>query len=201
VTESLAAGRKTPIDQIERSADTPHLPKEIENLLDAAIHRSVDAAIHASGLKLARPQEQEIVQRVSRDATIAVQQTISASYYGPIPPPAMLGEFDRVVPGLAAQIVTMALAEQKHRHRWERTALRNDIFMQSGALALGWVLAGGALIGAFVFGMENKVIPMSIILGVPALQMIRVVVVGNQPKAPLAPSATAPPKARNKRNR
>ncbi|MGD0109278.1 MAG: DUF2335 domain-containing protein [Rhodopila sp.] len=132
---------------------------------------------------------------------MAFQQTISATYHGPIPPPLMLGEFERVVPGLAMQIVGMALAEQAHRHRWERKALWNDIFMQSGALTLGWVLAGTALIGAFVLGVDDKPIPMTILLSVPAIQMIKAIVGGNRPQGPLTPPAQATPKTRSKRTR
>jgi hypothetical protein len=122
-------------------------------LLDAAIRQSIDKALRDAGVALPGPKESEIAQRVSREVTVAFQHEISASYQGPLPPPEMPGQFDQVVPGLSREIVNMAAKEQSHRHLWERRALLNDIFMQSGGLALGWILAGGALLGAFYFGM------------------------------------------------
>ncbi len=116
----------------ENEPSSLNIPKELEKLLNDAIKRSVDDAVQASGGKLSAPREQAIVQRVSRDVTVEVQRTILASYQGPIPPPHMLEEFERIMPGLSGQIVGMAIAEQRHRHRWENKALWNDIFMQSG---------------------------------------------------------------------
>ena len=152
------------------------VPHEIEKLLIDAIKRSVDDALQASGGKLSPPREQAIVDRASRDVTVAFQRTLSASYQGPIPPPHMLEEFEHVVPGLSGKIVGMAIAEQRHRHRWETKALWNDIFMQSGGLTLGWALAGASLLGAFVLGMAGKTVEMGILLSVPAIQMVRSVI-------------------------
>ncbi len=181
------------------------LPNEIAALLDAAIKRSLDKAIQASGVHLPPPKESEIVQRVSREVTIAFQHEISSSYHGPLPPPEMLSEFERVVPGLGGQIVQMAMKEQSHRHLWERRALLNDMFMQSGALTLGWALAGGALVGAFFLGMADHPVPMGILLSVSVLQMVRTIIGGGQQKkedsspVPKAPATAL--KSRDKKKR
>jgi uncharacterized membrane protein len=41
----------------------------------------------------------------------------SASFSGPLPPPAVLTEYDQTVPGLAREIVDQWKAETGHRHR------------------------------------------------------------------------------------
>jgi uncharacterized membrane protein len=41
----------------------------------------------------------------------------SASFSGPLPPPAALAEYDQAVPGLAREIVDQWKAETEHRHR------------------------------------------------------------------------------------
>lgn len=41
----------------------------------------------------------------------------SASFSGPLPPPAALAEYDQTVPGLAREIVDQWKAETEHRHR------------------------------------------------------------------------------------
>jgi hypothetical protein len=182
VTEASPAPPKSATEKpADRRPNTIKIPPEIERLLNEAIKRGVDDALQASGGKLSPPREQEIVQRVSRDVTIEFQRTILASYEGPIPPPHMLAEFDRVVPGLSSQIVGMAISEQRHRHRWENKALWNDIFMQSGGLTLGWGLAGASLLGAFVLGMAGKTVEMAILLSVPVIQMIRSIINSGQP--------------------
>jgi hypothetical protein len=41
----------------------------------------------------------------------------SASFSGPLPPPAVIAAYDRTVPGLAREIVDQWKAETAHRHR------------------------------------------------------------------------------------
>lgn len=110
----------------------------------------------------------------------------------------MLEEFERAVPGLSRQIISMALAEQGHRHGWEKKALWNDIFMQSGALFLGWVIAGVCALGAFVLGMNDKPVAMGILLGVPAIQMIKTIIHGNSGKEPDQPVSPTTPAQQTK---
>ena len=90
-----------------------------------------------------------------------------------MPPPAMLKAFDDVVPGLARQIANAAEDERKHRHRWENKALWNDIFVESGGLLLGWLLAGICVaLGASLAWKGNNV-GAAILLGPPVLTMVR----------------------------
>ena len=48
----------------------------------------------------------------------------AASFSGPLPPPSMYGEYDRVLPGSAERILEMAEREQAHRVAMEGTALQ-----------------------------------------------------------------------------
>lgn len=176
------------------------IPPEVAALLENAIKQGIDKALHAPGIQLPPPQENAIKERVSREVTVAFQHEISASYQGPLPPPEMLGEFERVVPGLGRQIAEMAAKEQSHRHSWERRALLNDVFMQSGALALGSILAGVAIVGAIFLGMSDRTIPMGILLSLPVLQMVRSIVGRDQSsKEPVTISKTVVPKTKGKR--
>jgi len=55
---------------------------------------------------------------------------------GPLPSPEMLGEYERVHPGLAERIVALAEGEAKHRREMEAEALRGDThYMRGGLLA------------------------------------------------------------------
>jgi hypothetical protein len=200
VAEHLPEKHSPPGRQGENTTQPLQIPKEIESLLDAAIKRSVDEALQASsGGKLSAPREQAIVQK-AREVIVAIEQTGLASYNGPLPPPQMLGEFDRIVPGLSKQIVDMALSEQTHRHRWENKALCNDIFVQSGGLILGWGLAGASILGAFM--LADKPVAMGILLGVPLIQMIKSIVGGGQSnEARISPPASSSKKRVPRRRR
>ncbi|MEY2226866.1 DUF2335 domain-containing protein [Streptomyces sp. BF23-19] len=91
---------------------------------------------------------------------------------GPLPSPRELGEYEAALPGLAAEIVGMAKAEQAHRHKQEELALKQPydlarmgqgcglvalVFLAALAAyfaykgAYGWAAAVGVLdIGAIV---------------------------------------------------
>ena len=48
---------------------------------------------------------------------------VEAQYRGPLPPPKMLGAFEKEFPGTAKHILEQSVEEQKHRHRIESRAL------------------------------------------------------------------------------
>lgn len=52
---------------------------------------------------------------------------ISQQYSGPIPPPAMLDQYDRIHPGLAEELVKFAKDEQLHRQGLETMAVSGEI--------------------------------------------------------------------------
>lgn len=56
----------------------------------------------------------------------------SQQWQGPLPPPAALEHFEKLVPGSAARLIDMAEAEQKHRHAIEAGAM----FTQQEAVRL-----------------------------------------------------------------
>jgi uncharacterized membrane protein len=75
---------------------------------------------------------------------------VETSFRGPLPPPAMLNDYNAVLPGLADRIVQMAEKEQSQDHRMQRwyAILR---FTGQGAaflLALAGLVIGGLLINA-----------------------------------------------------
>jgi uncharacterized membrane protein len=56
-------------------------------------------------------------------ATPEARLVSSQQWQGPLPPPAALEHFERIVPGSAARLIEMAEAEQKHRHSIEAGAM------------------------------------------------------------------------------
>ena len=114
--------------------DYPAGEPRINQIIDSALQRSLDEAFREAGLTVAPDKKSIFEQRFTRQVSVEIEKSTEAFYQGPMPPPAMLKTFEEVVPGLAKQIAVMAQAEQNHRHTWERRALWNDIFAQSGGL-------------------------------------------------------------------
>lgn len=155
---------------VRRKTVRPRSPSGAEPLSDEITRRIEEAvakAVHDTGLPVPPEKEQEIAQAI---AITAVQ----IAYQGPLPPPAVLYDFDQVVSGLGREIADSAWSEQDHRHMWEKRALWNDIFTQSGGLVLGWLLAG-TCVGLYFYLIVNKypALPSSLLLGPPLLTMIR----------------------------
>lgn len=120
--------------------------------------------------------QQEPNKKVRKVIQTVSQQTFS----GPIPPPAMLGEYDTIQNGLADRIVSMAESQQTHRQSLEKQSVEAAISTESrgqhyallisvviiaGALYLidsgkeisGSILAGGTLTGlAYIFITGRK---------------------------------------------
>ena len=65
----------------------------------------------------------------------------AASFSGPLPPPSMYGEYNRVQPGSADRIFAMAEKEQQHRIATERTALAASVQSSKLGQYFGFALA------------------------------------------------------------
>lgn len=75
-------------------------------------------------------------------------------YSGPLPTPALLKEFDNVVPGCAERIIRMAEEQAKHRQLLERTVIIGDSKRANQGLWVGGTIAFLFLVGA-VFLIYN----------------------------------------------
>lgn len=151
--------------------------------LQETIRHALATALSKSGRTLNGGPDESFAERATREISVQIEQTISGSYQGPIPPPGMLREFDTVVPGLAREIADMAKEEQRHRHRWENRALWNDVFVESGGLSLGWALAGACTLGAFILAIKGNDAGAGILMSPSLAAMVRTIIRGNGSKA------------------
>lgn len=91
-----------------------------------------------------------------------------------LPDPTILESYDYVVDGAAEQILRMFEAEQKHRHEWERSALKAYTVSSVFGQVLGFIIAisvfgsaaviglyGDSAIAAFVWVFGMSIIMMS----------------------------------------
>ena len=77
----------------------------------------------------------DLLRRIPKDVLDQIPDAVRAMvvesvlYQGQLPPPWMLAEFDKIVPGSAGGMVDMVKKEQDHRIAWEKRSL--DIFESS----------------------------------------------------------------------
>ncbi|MEN2982049.1 MAG: DUF2335 domain-containing protein [Thermus sp.] len=82
--------------------------------------------------------------------TLPGERTLGLFFRGPLPPPAMLQEYDRVVPGLAERIIRQFERQSEHRQEMERRYLTH--LLKRDWVVLGIVgLLGVAAIGGSIY--------------------------------------------------
>src|SRR4051794_22436827 len=99
--------------QKEPGASLP--PDTTAETLPATVQQEIDQELSQLGPQLA-PQTRVRVRR----SMVRIAHEV-AEFSGPLPPPSYLREYDIILPGAASRIISMAEAEQRHRHAWERS--------------------------------------------------------------------------------
>lgn len=65
--------------------------------------------------------------RDRKSMVVREERSVSHFHQGPLPPPYQLEEYDRVIPGSAERIISMAERQQQHRIEIEKAVIFNDI--------------------------------------------------------------------------
>jgi uncharacterized membrane protein len=117
-----------------------------------------DAASQANSAK-------EVLERIEVLTAEFTQRVI----VGPLPPPDLLREYERLVPGSAERIISMAVSQSEHRKSLESTMIRGNQKIQTDAQRYGfWLSMVIALCGAVLAYRDQLggyVIIVSLILG------------------------------------
>lgn len=79
----------------------------------------------------------------------------SASWQGPLPPPAQLAQFNEVVPGCAERIIRMAEQEGEHSREVQMRAVKATVIGQYIGQAFALLLAAGAMIASYFLAMAG----------------------------------------------
>lgn len=94
---------------------------------------------------------------------IILRMDTQSFHSGPLPTPAMLADYEKVVPGLARHIVERSDKEQKHRHQIvlgdqeiKRNAIRHDTIQSYIGQAAGFVIAMTAITAGIYFVANGK---------------------------------------------
>jgi uncharacterized membrane protein len=87
-----------------------------------------------------RPQQPEVGTRANEQfALVRVQQ--ESFFSGPLPPPELLREYDKIAPGCAQRIIGMAEKEGDHRRAIQKLKVRGGLAARTRGQYLGWSLA------------------------------------------------------------
>lgn len=83
-------------------------------------------------------------------SAISVASRSVSAYSGPVPPPAMLEEFDRIEPGRAAKLMQLAEDQSRHRMHLENFVIKSDVVRSWAGLVTGGILSAGIVTGGCI---------------------------------------------------
>lgn len=110
---------------------------------------------------MSRKNKRNYPQQQRPAATAPINHQVLAvnhhQFSGPLPPPALLNEYNLIVPGLAERIVTMAEKEQAQRHEQERNINNTNIQIASNDASMRatgqWMAFFIAILGMGISGL------------------------------------------------
>jgi len=108
--------------------------------------------------------------------------SVSAEFAGPIPHPAILEQYDRVVPGSAERILAMAERQSAHRIELEGCVIRSDIRKSERGQWFGLIVALSGLAAAVALGIAGHGVAGGIIGSVDLVALVGIFVYGRKQK-------------------
>lgn len=82
--------------------------------------------------------------------TVTIEQT--THWNGPIPPPSILADFERLVPGSAQKIIEMAHSQSIHRMEIEKIAVVENFSKAKRGQVFGFILGVFGIISSGILG-------------------------------------------------
>lgn len=104
-----------------------------------------------------------------------VQQT-----FGPLPPPAMLREYEEISPGFAERLMAMMEQQQEHRHQLEELTVRGSERRATWGLAIGAGVVVLVLAAAFTLSLLGHQTVAAVLGSLDIVSLAAVFVVGRR---------------------
>ncbi|MDT9109326.1 DUF2335 domain-containing protein [Escherichia coli] len=97
----------------------------------------------------------ELLERVSKNPKV-IAMFQQESFQGPLPPPAMLLQYNQILPGGAERIFRLTEKEQEHRHKTQSDALLGAVSRDKRGQWMGFCIAMVVLIMAAFFANRGN---------------------------------------------
>ena len=105
---------------------------------------------------------------------------VSQQFAGPIPPPAVLAQYNNIIPGAADRILAMAERQAEHRQTSERKLITANIVNERIGLIFAFLIGLGA-IGSGVYCVAvGQPIPASFIGGGGVIGLVVAFIYGSK---------------------
>jgi uncharacterized membrane protein len=103
---------------------------------------------------------------------VVIAQVSSASFSGPLPPPAILQEYNEVLEGAAERIFKMAETQASHRQELEKRVVKSDILKSYLGLTAGFVVAATAIVSGSLVAYYGQPWAGAAIGGAPVAALV-----------------------------
>lgn len=119
----------------------------------------------------------EILERILDNPEFR-EMVVQHAFQGPVPPPAMLAQYNEVVPGLANRLVELTEKEQSHRHKWMDGKLNLTVGMVKRGQWMAFTLSILILLMAFFFANKGNTTFAGILVAVDLVGLASVFIAG-----------------------
>jgi uncharacterized membrane protein len=113
---------------------------------------------------------------------------VSQTFLGPLPPPTVLEHYERILPGAADRIISMAEQQSKHRQEQESKIIRYSGRDSLLGLIFGLIIGLTAIIGGVICILHGYAISGVILGGSGLAGLVGVFVYGSREKKEPSPA-------------
>jgi len=95
-------------------------------------------------------------QQATTSETLAKFAITAQRFSGPLPPPAMLRQYEELLPGSASRIISMAERQSAHRQGIENKVISSNILNERLGMVLGFVICVLAILAGAYALMKGR---------------------------------------------
>ncbi|EBB5496171.1 DUF2335 domain-containing protein [Salmonella enterica] len=114
----------------------------------------------------------EVLSRVLD--TPKAQAIVLKHFQGPVPPPAMLKEYNDVIPGLANRLIELTEKEQSHRHSIES----DNVKISKRGQIMSFFVVLIIIFAAILFGLNGNTVLAGILVGIDLAALVTAFIAG-----------------------
>ena len=125
-------------------------------------------------------QNPELVHALLESSKFQTMVSHETSFSGPLPPPEIIRDYDKILPGGAERIFAMAEKEQAHRHNIDSTAVNGAISKDKRGQWMGFSIAVIILAIASVFAWRGNTTFAGTLIAIDLIGLVSVFVLGRR---------------------